>query len=142
MSLILVAIDGLQRAESALPAVIQRARQVPGARVELLYVFEPPIRSGRIPGVQRPEDLERLRAGRAATVLANAASRLAAAGVATGTRTAPGELYTTIAQTASSLGASEIVLAVRTPWLARTAAALARRFRPIELLHVPVTYAP
>ena len=141
MSLILVAIDGSQRSERALDAVAARVRAIPTARVELLYVHEPAIRAGRIPGVQRAEALEALRATRAADVLKNAAERLASAGISAGTRSAPGELYPTIAETARALGASEIVLGVRTPWLARVGAALARRIRPIDVLHVPVTFA-
>ena len=141
MSLILVSIDGSKRSERALDAVAERLRDRPGARVELLYVHEPPIRYGRVLAIQRSEDLDRLREQRASAVLRNAASRLEAAGVPAGTHVAYGELYSTIARTATELGASEIVLGVRTPWLARVAAALAGRVRPIEMLHVPVTYA-
>ena len=141
MSLILVAIDGSDRSERALDAVAARARQLPGAHVVLLYVHEPAIRAGRVRGIQRPEDLDALRAERAATVLRNGAARLAAAGVPASGRTAAESCTRRIAHAATEVGASEIVLGVRTPWLARLGAALARRVRPIELLRVPVTYA-
>jgi hypothetical protein len=141
MSVILVAIDGTERSERALDGVAARLRGRPGARAELLYVHEPAIRYGRILAAQRSEDLEALRERRAADVLRSGAARLDAAGVPAGTHAASGELYATIARRAVEVGASEIVLGVRTPWLARLAAALARRVRPIETLHVPVTYA-
>jgi hypothetical protein len=141
MSVILVAIDGSKRSERALDQVAERLRGRPGARAELLYVHEPAIRFGRILGVQRSDDLRALRERRAADVLRGAAARLEAAGVPAGSRAEQGELYSTIARLAVEVGASEIVLGVRTPWLARLAAALARRVRPIEGLHVPVTYA-
>jgi hypothetical protein len=141
MSVILVAIDGSERSERALDQLATRLQGRPGARAELLYVHEPAIRSGRILGVQRPEALDALRAQRAADVLRSAAARLEAAGVPAGAHEAHGELYATIAQRAVEVSASEIVLGVRTPWLARFFAALARRVRPIEVLHVPVTYA-
>jgi hypothetical protein len=141
MSVILVAIDGSKRSERALDVIAERLRSRPGARVEVLYVHEPPIRYGRVLAVQRKEELDRLRAERAAAVLQRAAARLDAAGVPASTHVAHGELYVTIAKLATELGASEIVLGVRTPWLARVAAALAGRVRPIETLRVPVTYA-
>jgi hypothetical protein len=141
MSVILVAIDGSKRSERALGQVAERLRNRPGMRAELLYVHEPAIRYGRILGVQRSEDLEALREQRASDVLRNAEGRLAAAGVEAGACAEHGELYATIAKRAVEVGASEIVLGVRTPWLARLAAALEGRVRPIQTLHVPVTYA-
>jgi hypothetical protein len=141
MSVILVAIDGSKRSERALDQVAERLRNRPGMRAELLYVHEPAIRSGRVLGVQSSEELEALRARRASDVLRDGAARLAAAGVGAGTHAEHGELYATIAKRAVDVAASEIVLGVRTPWLARLAAAIAGRVRPIRTLHVPVTYA-
>ena len=68
MSLILVSIDGSKRSERALDAAAERVRDRPGARVELLYVHEPPIRYGRVLAIQRSEDLDRLREQRASVV--------------------------------------------------------------------------
>jgi hypothetical protein len=141
MSVILVAVDGSERSERAVAQVAERLRRRPGARAELLYVHEPPVRYGRLLGVQAPDELERLRERRAADVLRSAAARLEAAGVPAGVHAAHGELYATIARRAQEVQAKEIVLGVRTPWLARVSAALARRVRPLQLLHVPVTYA-
>jgi hypothetical protein len=141
MSVILVAVDGSSRSERALDHVAERLRGRPGARAELLYVHEPAVRYGRLLAMQRDEALEALRERRAADVLRLSGARLEAAGVPAGTHVAHGELYSTIARRAVEVSASEIVLGVRTPWLARLAAALARRVRPIEVLHVPVTYA-
>lgn len=141
MSVILVAIDGSKRSERALDGIAARLSRRPGDHAELVYVHEPAIRYGRILGVQRDAELEALRTRRAADVLRSGAARLAAAGVSAGTHAAHGELYATIARRAVEVAATEIVLGVRTPWLARLAAALARRVRPIDVLHVPVTYA-
>jgi hypothetical protein len=141
MSVILVAIDGSKRSERALEQLAERLRTRPGMRAEILYVHEPAIRYGRILGVQRSDELEALRERRASDVLRDAEARLAAAGVEARTCTERGELYATIAKHAVEVGANEIVLGVRTPWLARLAAALAGRVRPIQTLHVPVTYA-
>jgi hypothetical protein len=141
MSVILVAIDGSKRSERALGQVAERLRNRPGARAEVLYVHEPAIRYGRVLGVQRADELEALRERRASDVLREARARLTAAGVEADTRAERGELYATIAKRAVEVAASEIVLGVRTPWLARIAAALEGRVRPIQTLHVPVTYA-
>jgi hypothetical protein len=141
MSVILVAVDGSERSDRAVAQVAERLRRRPGARAELLYVHEPPIRYGRVLGLQPAEALEQLRRRRAAEVLRNAAARLEEAGVPAGTHVARGELYEAIARRAVQVKAKEIVLGVRTPWFARVAASLARRVRPLEMLHVPVTYA-
>jgi hypothetical protein len=139
MSLILVAIDGSTRSEQAIDAVAARLRGRPSSSVQLLYVNEPPLRYGAIPVFHPRETADALRARRAADVLAGAASRLAAEGIPAATLAEEGELYPTIARVATRLGASEVVLGVRTPWLARVGAALARRLRPLDRLHVPVT---
>lgn len=138
MSLILVAIDGSRRSEQAIDGLVARLRG-PLGPVQLLYVNEPPIRYGAIPIFQRRGAAEALRARRAVDVLALAAARLAAAGIPAATLAEEGELYPTIARVATRLGATEVVLGVRTPLLARVGAALQRQLRPLEQLHVPVT---
>jgi len=142
MSLILVPIDGSARSERAVDALVERVRGRPAVAVQLLYVNEPPIRFGKILMFQRSGDAEAFRARRASGVLRRAAARLEAAGVPATMLAEEGELYPTIALVATRIGASEVVLGVRTPWSARVAAALARRLRPLETLHVPVTYLP
>jgi nucleotide-binding universal stress UspA family protein len=140
MSLVLVPIDGSDRSDQTLAGVADRLRHRPGLRVALLFVHEPPMRYGRILVHQPLDTLDALRAERAAVVLRASAERLRASGLEVETRVESGELYATIARVARQLGASEVVLGVRTPWPARVARALVRRLRPLEALHVPVTY--
>lgn len=139
MSLILVAIDGSPRSEQAIDALAARLGGRSPTNVQLLYVNEPAIRYGAVSIFQPREAADAFRARRAADVLARGAARLAAAGIPAATIAEEGELYATIARVATRLGATEVVLGVRTPWLARVGAALARRLRPLDRLHVPVT---
>lgn len=142
MSLVLVPIDGSPRSDRALDVLAGRLRARAGARVQLLYVQEPPIRYGKVLLFQPADRVEAFRAERAGTVLRAAAARLEGSGFPVATLVEEGELYPTIARVATRLGASEVVLGVRRPWFARLGAALVRRLRPLEALRVPVTYLP
>lgn len=142
MSLVLVPLDGSMRSERAVDVLVERLRGKPGVRVQLLYVHEPPLRYGKVLLFQRRDDVDAFRARRAFDVMRAAAARFEAAGIPATTHSEEGELYPTIAKVATRVGASEVVLGVRSSWLARLAAALVRRLRPLETLHVPVTYLP
>jgi hypothetical protein len=142
MSLVLVPIDGSAWSERAIDALVERARGKPSTSVTLLYVHEPQVRYGRVLLFQPKAAADAFRARRAGDVLRRGAARLEAAGVAVSTLAEDGDLYPTIAQVATRVGASEVVLGVRTPWLARLRAALAGRLRPLGGLGVPVTYRP
>jgi hypothetical protein len=142
MSLVLVPIDGSPRSEQAIEVLAGRLRGRSGARVQLLYVHEPLIRSGKIPLFQTRGAAETFRSEHAAAVLRAAAARFEGTGIPVETLAEQGELYPTIARVATRLGASEVVLGVRRPWFARLVEALVRRMRPLETLRVPVTYLP
>lgn len=142
MSLVLVPIDGSPRSEQAIDVLAGRLRGRTGARVHLLYVHEPLVRSGKIPLFQPRDRAEAFRSEHAAAVLRAAKERLDGTGVPVETLVEQGELYPTIARVATRLGASEVVLGVRRPWLGRLVEALVRRMRPLEALRVPVTYLP